>query len=67
MGKELTEVPRPAMNGLIAVLDAALGQEVFDVTEAQREPKVQPHRSPNDVRREPMARIGDRLSIRFEP
>ena len=57
VGEVLTELPRLAANGLIADINAALGHEVFNVTEAQCEPKVQPHGLANDIGRKPMAGI----------
>ena len=33
----------------------ALGQQIFDIAEAEGEAKVQPHRMANDVRRELVA------------
>ena len=39
--------------------DPAFGEEIFDVTEAEREPQVEPNRLLNDLRREPVARVAD--------
>jgi hypothetical protein len=37
------EIVHPAPDGLVADLEAALGQEFFDVPVAQREPQIQPN------------------------
>jgi hypothetical protein len=42
-------------------LEAALGQEFLDIAVAQREPEIQPDCVPNDLRRERVTRIGDRV------
>ena len=46
------ELDRPAADGLVADIDAALSQQLLDVPEAQVEPKIQPHRVADHVRRE---------------
>ena len=47
--KEPAELPCPAADGLKADFDASLGQEVFSITKAQGEPKIQPHCLANNV------------------
>jgi hypothetical protein len=40
---------------LVRDIQPALGQQIFDIAEAEGEVKVQPHRVPDDVRRELLA------------
>ena len=51
----------PPPDGLVRDHNPALGEQVFDVAEAEREPEVQPNRLVNDLRREPVARVADFL------
>ena len=44
----------PASDRFAADLDTALSQQFFDVTQAQREPKIEPDSMPDDVRRVPL-------------
>ena len=44
---------------LIGDDNPALCEQVFHVTETEREPQVQPNRVLNDLRREPVTRVAD--------
>ena len=52
------EGEHPAPDGLVGDLDAALGQELLDVSVAEREPQVHPDRALDDVAREAVAGVG---------
>ena len=54
-----SEMVHPPPDGLVRDHNPAFGEQVFDVTEAEREPQVEPNRLLNDLRREPVARVGD--------
>ena len=56
-----SEIIHPPPDGLVRDHNPALGEQVFDVAEAEREPEVQPNRLVNDLSREPVARIADFL------
>src|SRR5208282_5648592 len=47
-----SEMVRPAPNRLIRHRHSAFGQQIFDVTQAEGEPEVEPYRLVNDLRRE---------------
>ena len=47
----------PLTDRLVGDGDAPLGQQVFDIPEAEREPTIQPHRMADDLRRESVAAI----------
>lgn len=49
----------PATDGLVADLDAALGEQIFNVPEAHREPEVCPDGVLDDIGREAVALEGD--------
>jgi hypothetical protein len=51
----------PAPNGLVGDRNAAFGQQVFDVAQAQGEPEVEPNRLLNDRRWESVAAVTDSL------
>jgi hypothetical protein len=57
------ELFTPAANGLIGHLDAALGQEILDVSETQRESVVEPHCVADDLRWEPMPAVAGRPGV----
>ena len=59
-----SEIIHPPPDGLVRDHNPALGEQVFDIAEAEREPEVQPNRLVNDLRREPVARVADFLRIR---
>jgi class 3 adenylate cyclase len=54
-GEQRPELQHPSPDCLIRDIQPALGQQILDVTEAEGEAKVQPHRVPDDVRRELVA------------
>ncbi len=56
-----SEMNHPPPNGLVRDHNPPLGEQVFNVAEAEREPEVQPNRLVNDLRREPVARVADFL------
>ena len=45
-----SELDRPTADGLIGDLNPALGQQLFDVAEAEREAEIEPDRMAYDVR-----------------
>lgn len=49
-GEHRTELVAPTPDGLVADLDAALVQQVFDVAKRKREANVQHNRQANDLR-----------------
>src|ERR1700719_418267 len=53
------EMIHPAPNGLVGDHDAAFRQQVFDVTEAQGEPEIEPDRLLDDLWRKAVAAIAD--------
>jgi hypothetical protein len=55
------ELNHPAPDRLAADLDAALGEQLLDVPDAEREPEVELHRISDHVRREPVALERDPL------
>jgi hypothetical protein len=55
------EMIHPASNRLIRHRDASLRQQIFDVAEAQCEPKIEPDRLLNDLRRKPVPGVTDLL------
>src|SRR4051812_4962352 len=57
LGVSRAELPTPQTDGFVADLDAALREQLFDVTMAQVEPEVQPDGVADDLRWEAMATI----------
>src|SRR4051812_42060153 len=53
-GEERPELEHPAPDRLIGHVQPALGQEDFDVAEAERKPEIEPDRVPDDLGRETM-------------
>ena len=51
-GEQRPKLQDPSPHRFIGDIQTALGQQIFDVAEAQGEAKVQPHRMSDDVRRE---------------
>ncbi len=51
------EFQRPAPNAFVGHVDAALGEKILDIPEAQRKPKIQPDSVLNDFRWEAMLAI----------
>src|ERR1700720_712252 len=58
------EMIHPAPNGLVGDHNAAFRQQVFDVTEAQCEPEIEPDRLLDDLWRKAVAAIADFLHSR---
>ena len=56
-----TELARPAANSLVADSGPALGEQLLDIAQAQREVETQPHRMADHVGREAVAFVGDRF------
>ncbi len=56
-----TELLAPSPDRLIGDNDCAFEQHLLDQPQAQREPEVQPNGMSDDLRREPMALVADRL------
>jgi len=48
------ELVRPAADGLVADIDAALRQQIFDLAKAHRETIVEPDHVTDDIRRKPV-------------
>ena len=48
------ELQGPAPNGLIADLNAPLGEQLLDIPKAQRKPELEPYCVTADVRRKPV-------------
>jgi hypothetical protein len=59
--KQQAEFLRPAPDGFIAHIDAALCHEVLNIPKAQREAKVQPHCLADNICWKPVASTGYRL------
>src|SRR5208283_1507461 len=53
------EMIYPASDCLVRNCNSALGEQILDVTKAKREPKIEPDRLVNDLRREPISGIAD--------
>jgi hypothetical protein len=65
-GLGVPEMIHPAANGLVRDHNPTCRQQVFHVSKAKREPKIQPDRLLNDFRREAVAGIADFLhSFRY--
>src|SRR5260370_3305080 len=58
---ERPELQRPSTDGLVADLQPALGQQVFDIPIAQRKPQIKPDRPPDHIGWEAVASVGNRL------
>ena len=54
-GEQRPELQHPSPNCLIGDVQPALGEQIFDIAEAEGEAKVQPYRMSDDVRRELVA------------
>ena len=52
LGEQRPELQHPASDRFIGDVQPALGQQIFDIAEAEGKAKIQPHRVPDDVRRE---------------
>ncbi len=58
------EAEDPATDALVGDQDAALGQELLDISEAEGKAQVHPDRTLDDVRREAIARVREREHAR---
>src|SRR5215203_2637577 len=58
VGEALAELARPLAHGLVAHIDAAGCQHLFDHAQAQREPEVEPHGVADDLARKAIAGVG---------
>ena len=56
------ELSAPLSNGFVRHDDASVGQEIFDISEAQAIPVVDPHGVADDVRRKAMPRVAGSTS-----
>src|SRR5260370_40648231 len=56
-----TEMVHPTPNGLVRHRHSAFRQQIFDVTQAEGEPEVEPYRLVNDLRRETIPAVADFL------
>ena len=55
----VSELENPTTHSLVGDFEAALGQQILDVSEAQREAAIEPYGVLDDLRRESVATIGD--------
>ena len=55
----VSELENPTTHSLIGDFEAALGQQILDVSEAQREAAIEPYGVLDDLGRESVATIGD--------
>jgi hypothetical protein len=53
------EMIHPAPNGLVRNHNPALSQQVLHIAKAEREPKIQPDRLLDDLRREAISVVAD--------
>src|SRR5271166_2330660 len=53
------EMIHPASDCLVRNCNPALGEQIFDVTKAKREPEIEPDRLVNYLRREPISGVAD--------
>src|SRR4029077_5570027 len=53
------EMIHPASHCLVRNCNSALGEQILDVTKAQREPEIEPDRLVDDLRREPISGVAD--------
>src|SRR5512139_1253100 len=58
-GDQRPEMVHPTPDGLVGKPNAAFRQQVFDVAQAQGEPKVEPDRLMDDLRREAIPHVAD--------
>ena len=55
LGEQRPELQHPSSDRFIGDVQPALGQQIFDIAEAEGKAKIQPHGVPDDVRRELVA------------
>ena len=58
-GDHWPEVVHPAAHGLVRDRDAALREQILNVTKAQREPEIEPNRLMYHLGREPISGVAD--------
>src|SRR5215210_5143983 len=58
VGEALAELARPLAHGLMAHVDAAGGQHLFDHAQAQRKAEIEPHGVVDDLARKAIAGVG---------
>src|ERR1700719_4119428 len=58
-GDHRPEVVHTAAHGLVRDRDAALREQILDVTKAQCEPEIEPNRLMYDLGREPISGVAD--------
>src|ERR1700687_2070678 len=54
-----SEMIHPASDCLVRNCNSALGEQILDVTKAEREPEIEPGRLVDDLRREPVSGVAD--------
>src|SRR6478672_4310644 len=54
-----SEMIYPASDCLVRNCNSALGEQILDVTKAEREPEIEPDRLVDDLRREPISGVAD--------
>jgi hypothetical protein len=59
-GEHRPELQNPPPYSLVGDIQPALGEQILDITEAEREPDIEPNGVPDDRGRELMARKGNR-------
>ena len=52
LGERRPKLEHPSPHRLVGEVQPPLGEQILDIAEAEGEAKVQPHRMPDDVRRE---------------
>jgi hypothetical protein len=57
IGAGLPEFAAPLVDRVVGDAHAALGHHLLDITQAQREPVIQPHAVANDLHREPVTPV----------
>ena len=55
----VSELENPTTHSLVGDFEAALGQQILDVSEAQREAAIEPYGVLDDLGRESVATVGD--------
>ena len=60
-GIAVSELENPTTHGLVGDFEAALGQQILDVSEAQREAAIEPYGVLDDLGRESVATIRDQF------
>ncbi len=64
LGIAVSELENPTTYGLVRHVEAALGQQILDVSEARREVAIEPYGVSDDLGRESVAAIADRVHRR---